>query len=80
MGYRPINVLVLALVVCVAVFASPTRAAAEDSPNTIQPLALNHAGVHALKQAHPDLTGAGVRIANIARSITYVNGLPQNDY
>ena len=46
----------------------------------IQPLGLNHAGVYALRQDQPDLTGDGVRLGLICRSITYLNDKPQNDY
>jgi hypothetical protein len=45
-----------------------------------QPQALNWAGVHDLRQSDPDLTGAGVRLGVICRSLTYLNGNPQNDY
>ncbi|MBN2136344.1 MAG: S8 family serine peptidase [Sedimentisphaerales bacterium] len=55
---------------------------AED-PNAlmpVQPLAFNHAGIHALRQIDPDLTGFGVNVAVICRSITYIDDVPQNDY
>jgi hypothetical protein len=50
-----------------------------DSPAR-QPQALNWAGVYALRQIDPNLTGAGVRFGVICRSLTYVDGKPQNDY
>jgi len=46
----------------------------------LQPQGLNHAGIYALRQMDPCLTGAGVKFAVISRSITYINGEPQNDY
>ncbi len=46
----------------------------------IQPEGLNHAGIYALRQLDPNLTGKGVKFGVICRSITYTNGQPQNDY
>lgn len=55
--------------------------AAEDSAAlSLQPLGLNHAGVYALRQAYPDLTGDGVALALVCRSMTYLDSTPQNDY
>lgn len=48
--------------------------------NELQPQSLNHAGIYALSQIEPDLTGLGVKFAVICRSITYIDGEPQNDY
>ncbi len=46
-----------------------------------QPQALDWAGIYALRQADPNLTGTGVRMGVICRSLTYdQNGKPQNDY
>jgi len=45
-----------------------------------QPQALSYAGIYALQQTEPNLTGSGVKFAVISRSITYTNGEPQNDY
>jgi len=46
-----------------------------------QPQALDWAGIYTLRQSDPNLTGAGVRIGVICRSLTYdQNGQPQNDY
>ena len=47
---------------------------------SLQPQGLDYAGIYALQQADPNLTGAGVRVAVICRSITYIDGEPQNDY
>jgi hypothetical protein len=46
----------------------------------VQPQGLDYAGLYQLKQLDPNLTGAGVKIAVICRSITYTGGEPQNDY
>jgi len=55
--------------------------AAEDSAAlSLQPLGLNHAGVYALRQAYPNLTGDGVALALVCRSMTYLDSTPQNDY
>jgi hypothetical protein len=57
-----------------AVFANPLQI------NDLQPQALDFAGVYDLQRQYPQLQGQGVNIAVIARSMTYVDGLPQNDY
>jgi hypothetical protein len=54
--------------------------ATEGSGLAVQPQALNWAGVYALRQIDPNLTGAGVQVGVICRSLTYVEGNPQNDY
>lgn len=46
----------------------------------LQPQSLNHTGVYSLRQLEPDLTGADVKVAVVCRSITYIDGIPQNDY
>jgi len=66
-----------------AAFVSTSAiAAAEDRQRekTLQPQALDLAGIYQLRQIEPDLTGAGVNFAVICRSITYIDGEPQNDY
>ena len=57
-----------------------TNATAETVNLQLQPQGLNHAGIYALRQIEPGLTGSGVKFAIICRSITYINGEPQNDY
>jgi len=47
---------------------------------TLQPQALNYAGTYALRKLHPELTGSGVNIAVVSRSMSYIEGRPQNDY
>ncbi len=67
-----------------AVLAGPAVAVgvAEGQDSTArQPKALDWAGVYALRQAAPTLTGAGVRVGVICRSLTYnEDNEPQNDY
>ena len=47
---------------------------------SLQPGGLEYAGVFDLRQAVPKLDGSGVKITNVCRSMTYVEGEPQNDY
>ncbi|MBN2271119.1 MAG: S8 family serine peptidase, partial [Sedimentisphaerales bacterium] len=54
--------------------------AAADDFTPLQPLGLNHAGVYALRNAVPALTGKEVNIALVCRSITYLDETPLNDY
>jgi len=76
--------LVLSLIACLAALLIPISAIAESeepqADKTLQPQGLNHAGIYALRQIDPYLTGAGVKFAIICRSITYIDGEPQNDY
>ena len=65
----------------VAVLSAQTIAADGLSPEKVlQPRALNHTGVYELRQIDPNLTGADVNVAVVCRSITYIDGEPQNDY
>jgi len=65
----------------VALLAGSVAAGATSGDSLAsQPQALNWAGVYALRQIDPNLTGAGVRMGVLCRSLTYVNGNPQNDY
>ncbi len=54
--------------------------AEQQSIGNFQPQGLNYAGIYQLKQTDPNLTGAGVKVALVSRSITYIDGEPQNDY
>jgi hypothetical protein len=51
-----------------------------QTDRAIQPKVLNHAGIYALRQIDPSLTGNGVKFAVISRSITYIDNEPQYDY
>lgn len=46
----------------------------------LQPGALDYIGLGQLRQLEPNLTGEDVQIHLVCRSLTYVQGLPQNDY
>jgi len=70
-----INLFLTAFMAALLAF---TSAAAEGLQ--VQPQGLNQAGIYALRQIEPGLTGSGVKFAIICRSITYINGEPQNDY
>jgi hypothetical protein len=48
--------------------------------NVLHPQGLKHTGIYSLRQTHPNLTGAGVKIGVVCRSFTYIDGEPQNDY
>ncbi len=75
--------LVLSLIACLAALlnATGTTARAQEPQNAIlQPKGLEHAGIYALRQINPNLTGDGVKFAVICRSITYIDDEPQNDY
>jgi len=78
------KMLRLGLMVCSAamlIAASTVDGAQVSQTNKVlQPQGLNHVGVYALRQMEPDLTGSGVKFAVISRSITYIDGEPQNDY
>ena len=62
----------------VVLFAFAGNAFADTQPS--QPQGLNHAGIYQLRQIDPNLTGLGVKFAVVSRSITYIDGKPQNDY
>ena len=53
---------------------------AYSTTSTMQPAAFEYTGTHALHQGDINLTGKGVTIAAICRSLTYVDGEPQDDY
>lgn len=61
-----------------AAAASAAQEGASDVP--VQPASLAYCGVRDLQQAEPNLTGLDVSIAAVCRSMTYVGGLPQEDY
>jgi len=63
-------------------FLAATVSAAADNSNDplLQPAALKYTGTYDLRQFDPELTGKGVTIAAVCRSLTYVDGQPQDDY
>jgi len=70
------RVVVLGLMAC-GVLVQAHSAAADT---LLQPQGLTHVGIHELRQIDPNLTGSGVKVAVLSRSITYIDGEPQNDY
>ena len=73
-------ILLSQLWVAVVLTGSIAAGATEATGPALQPQALNWAGVYNLRQIDPNLTGAGVRVGVVCRSLTYVDGNPQNDY
>jgi len=81
MVQSPKDTLILACLA--ALLSSASVVAIGQEPQTdrvLQPQSLNHAGIYALRGIEPGLTGSGVRLALVCRSITYTDGEPQNDY
>jgi hypothetical protein len=79
----PKKVFLLSLMSLVASVLVPVWTVAEAeilSTKILQPQALNHTGIYALRELDGNLTGAGVKFAVISRSITYIDDEPQNDY
>jgi len=72
---RLIGALLISMFTCL--FSS--TALAED-PTPTQPAALGYAGIFEVRQNNPDLTGEGVTIAAVCRSLTYIDDYPQDDY
>lgn len=66
--------------VALAGFGWAAFADIESPQPTIEPAALEAAGIRGLQQADPNLDGSGVVIATVCRSITYLDGRPQDDY
>ncbi len=65
---------------CTAVFVGLTTVAFSDNALPTEPAALDFVNARSLWKADPNLTGKGVLIGSICRSITYINGKPQKDY
>jgi hypothetical protein len=81
----PKKTFVLRLIACLASvlvsLCTGGEAKGQSEENILQPRALNHTGIYALREIDENLTGAGVKLAVICRSITYINNdEPQNDY
>jgi hypothetical protein len=69
--------LALTLLLTAALLANPhtTKGLQKTHPMITDPVNIN-----ALKSINPDLTGTNVKCALIARSFTYIDGKPNNDY
>ncbi|UCC22057.1 MAG: S8 family serine peptidase [Planctomycetota bacterium] len=80
----PQKLVTLVLTACtVAILAAASPAAAAEggqSDKTLQPQGLSRTGIYGLREIDPNLTGSGVKFAIVCRSITYIDGEPQNDY
>ena len=79
------KILVGGLMACIALFFPYPLAAAggvegQPTEKILQPQGLNYVGIYQLRQLDASLTGSGVKFALICRSITYIDGEPQNDY
>ena len=74
------KLLLLGVAACMAAHISTAKAESQPIGKILHPQGLNHAGIYGLRQIDPSLTGSGVKFAVICRSITYINGDPQNDY
>jgi len=68
------------LVAMLALMSTTAGAKEPQTAKLLQPQGLNYAGIYKLRQLDPNLTGSGVKFAVISRSITYIDGEPQNDY
>ncbi|MHC5184586.1 MAG: hypothetical protein ACYSPI_09975, partial [Planctomycetota bacterium] len=66
--------------VYIAAFVCWVAAASADDTLSTEPAALDFTNTRSLWRADPNLTGEGVVIGTICRSMTYVDGEPQNDY
>jgi hypothetical protein len=74
--------LAICALIAFAAFCFPEKSAFADeaADALMQPASLNYAGIYSLSRLDPGLTGRGVNIALICRSITYIDAGPQNDY
>ena len=68
------------VLLCVWALCSPISSAIESSALRVEPQALDMVGIYEVKSLEPNLVGEGVNLGVICRSLTYVNGEPQNDY
>ncbi len=71
--------LIIAAVWIVGIGA-PVCQAADAGQLPVPVGGLDAGGIYALRQIEANLTGSGIDFAVISRSITYTDGLPQNDY
>ena len=75
-----VKILVICLAACLGLFAIGADAQELGADKPLQPQSLKFSGIYDLKQAEPNLTGSGVKFAIVSRSLTYIDGKPQNDY
>ena len=82
-GRSPVKTKVSHLImgfVAISLLLMGVALAEQLSVEPLQPQGLNHAGIYQLRKIDPNLTGSGVKFALVCRSITYIDGEPQNDY
>jgi hypothetical protein len=75
-----IKVPILWGVLILTAFLAAAVAGQSQDGLAFQPKGLSRAGIYALRQIDPNLTGEGIRLGIICRSVTYRDGEPQNDY
>ncbi len=75
-----LNIAVVAVLLAIAVLPAGRAQAQEYAETPLQPAALDYAGTFRLRHLEPSLTGEGITIAAVCRSMTYVAGCPQDDY
>ena len=84
MSYSTRKIVAICLIAFIGLFPGPISIAAgteePSSEKTVQPQGLDYAGIYRLRELDADLTGSGVKFAVVCRSITYIDGEPQNDY
>ena len=68
------------MVIVVILLCGSAVRADEGNVGNLQPAALYYTDTYHLRESNPELTGRGVRIAAVCRSMTYVDGKPQDDY
>jgi len=66
----------IVFIIMSAVFCGEGKA----SSNSLHPQALESVGLYPLREIDPNLTGSGVKIGLICRSLTYSNSEPENNY
>jgi hypothetical protein len=77
-NYRPILLLTGVVLPLFLLLFVPSVFAADVLP--VEPAALQAVGLRDVVEKDPNLTGLGVRIATVCRSMTYLDGVPQGDY
>lgn len=68
------------LLAVLCVLAASSAFAQTEPAVLLQPAALDTTGTYSLRRIEPALTGKGVTIAAVCRSLTYIDGKPQGDY
>lgn len=78
------KILTISVIICVFLSSGPAgatdEALAESADKIPHPQSLDYTGIYSLRQMDSSLTGSNIKFAVISRSITYLEGKPQNDY